>query len=352
MKQLSKSVAGLFALAASSTFAQSSVTLYGVVDVALTRGSGSVSSVTALSSSGLSSSQFGMRGTEDLGSGLKASFALEAGVNADNGSGQGTNTNNQASGFTGGGGFTFNRQSWLSLAGGWGQLRVGRDYTPQFRVIDLYSPFGTLGAGTPQTLMSPIGGIPTYVRASNSIAYLYNTNGWGGSGLWGSVMHYLGENGSGTNSRDGTGTGAIIGYSQGPFSMAAAVSKTNYATGSTKQNNIGASWDAGVVTVMAHYAHDSIGAVDGRGFSIGGLAPVGPGMIRVAYSQYRMNSAGDPRSRQFAVGYVHNLSKRTALYATFANVRNSGGAAQAINGGATAPNDSSRGYDVGIRHSF
>src|SRR5438270_211671 len=88
---------------------------------ALATGSGSVSSKTQLKGSGYNSSHFGMRGTEDLGGGLTANFALEAGVNNDNGSGQGTNTNNQPTGGTGGGALTFNRQSWLSLAGNWGE---------------------------------------------------------------------------------------------------------------------------------------------------------------------------------------------------------------------------------------
>ncbi|REM30025.1 porin, partial [Mycobacterium tuberculosis] len=69
--------------------------------------------------------------------------------------------------------------------------------------------------------------------------------------------------------------------------------------------------------------HDSY-----NGYLIGATVPVGAGLIRVAYSQVRYNegTAGitgeDPLARKFAVGYVHNLSKRTALYATVARVNN------------------------------
>src|SRR5438045_26606 len=98
MKKSIIALAGLAALAAGSASAQSSVTLYGLVDAALAHGSGNVSSKTMLKSSGYNSSHFGMRGTEDLGGGMTASFDLEAGVNNDDGSGQGTNTNNQPSG--------------------------------------------------------------------------------------------------------------------------------------------------------------------------------------------------------------------------------------------------------------
>jgi predicted porin len=354
MKQIKTAVGALTALMAGASFAQSNVTLYGVIDAALIRGTGSISSLTAMSNSGLTSSQFGVRGTEDLGNGLKASFALEAGLNNENGSGQATNVNNQVSGWTSGGGLAFNRQSWVSLGNDTLQIRAGRDYTPQFRVTDLYSPFGTVGAGTPQTVMTPVFLIPTYVRASNSIALLYNTtSGWWGPGLWGTVMHYLGENSSSApNSKDGTGTGVLVGYTQGPFSVSASASRTTYLAGDNKQNNIGASYDAGVATVMAHFAHDSVGALNGRGFLVGGLVPAGSGVVRISYSQYKMDSAANPESRKLALGYVYNLSKRTALYGTYANVRNSGGAAAAINGAVTAPNDSSTGFDLGIRHSF
>ena len=57
-------------------------------------------------------------------------------------------------------------------------------------------------------------------------------------------------------------------------------------------------------------------------------------------------------SDKFAIGYVHNLSKRTALYGTYARVSNSGGAAQALNGATTAANGSSNGFDLGVRHAF
>lgn len=62
--------------------------------------------------------------------------------------------------------------------------------------------------------------------------------------------------------------------------------------------------------------------------------------------------AGQATSSKLTLGYVHFLSKRTAVYGTFAAVKNSGGASQAVNGSTTAANGSSRGYDLGIRHAF
>ena len=60
----------------------------------------------------------------------------------------------------------------------------------------------------------------------------------------------------------------------------------------------------------------------------------------------------DPRVNKLALGYVHNLSKRTALYATVARISNSNGAAAALAGAITAPNRSSSGTEFGMRHMF
>jgi predicted porin len=88
---------------------------------------------------------------------------------------------------------------------------------------------------------------------------------------------------------------------------------------------------------------------------------VGAGEIRLAYDQYKISGG---KAQKVALGYVHNLSKRTAVYATYARLRNSGGAFASVLGiGTTTPvaapafgypgvNQSSNGYDVGIKHSF
>jgi len=364
MKLSMIALAGITALAAGHAHAQSSVTLYGVIDAALAHGSGSVSNKTQLKGSGYNSSHFGIRGTEDLGGGMLAAFALEAGVNNDSGSGQGTNTNNQTTGSAGGGGaLTFNRQSWLSLGGGWGELRVGRDYSPQFRNTDVFDPMGTNGVGTNGMLFPMVDYIPTYVRASNSIAYLYNTNGWSsGPGFYGTAQYYLGENNSGAaNSSDGRGAGLRVGFASGPFNVALAVSRTEYAAGDAKQNNVGASYDLGVAKLMAQYSRDGVGGVDGKGYLVGGHIPVGAGVVRLSYARYSLDMAGDPANKKYAIGYVHNLSKRTALFATYAHVSNRGTVASdagtinasiALNGAVTGAGGSSSGYDIGIRHSF
>lgn len=354
---MKKSLIALAVLAAAgAASAQSSVTLFGVVDATLAHGSGSVSSKTQLTNSGYNSSRLGFRGTEDLGGGMSASFWLEAGLANDDGQGAATNSNNQASGVgaavAGRQGLTFNRRSTVSLAGGWGELRLGRDYTPQFWNLTVFDPFGTNGVGTNQMLNSIITGV-TAVRASNSVGYFLPGNL---GGFYGQVQYYMGENNSGpATAKDGRGLGARVGFATGPFNVALALSRTKYDAGTVKQNNIGGQYDFGVAKLQAQYGADSNGTTDGKGWLIGGLFPIGAGEIRLAFSQYTTDLAGtsvDPKTRKIALGYVHNLSKRTALYTTYARVRNSSGAASALNGAVTAANASSSGYDFGIRHSF
>ena len=357
---MKKSLIALAVLAAAGTAsAQSSVTLFGIVDATLQRVSNnSGPSVTRLTNSGYNSSRLGFRGVEDLGGGMSASFWLEAGVQNDNGEGADTNTNNQASGqgayVAGRQGLTFNRRSTVSLAGGWGELRLGRDYTPQFWNLTVFDPFGTNGAGTTQTLNSIITGV-TAVRASNTIGYFLPGNL---GGFYGQFQHYRGENASGAaTSSDGNGNGIRVGFANGPFNVALATSKTDYAAGDVEQSNIGGQWDFGVAQLMGQYSWDKNAAVKGKGWLIGGLFPIGAGQIRAAYSEYKVDlgAGADPKARKFAIGYVHNLSKRTAVYTTYARVQNKdGSAASAVPGAAGAPgiNASSNGFDLGIRHSF
>jgi len=386
---MKKSLIALAVMAAAgAASAQSSVTLFGIVDATFNHTSASgIGSVTQLTNSGYNSSRLGFRGTEDLGGGMSASFWLEAAIGNDDGRAGGTiPAGNQGTTVAANTGLNFSRRSTVSLAGGWGELRLGRDYTPSFWNLTVFDPFGTNGVGTNQmlngagtlfnaaTLAPATNTSGVLVRASNSIGYFLPANL---GGIYGQAAYWLGENAKGTTPAttlvedDGKGFGARIGYGSGPFNVAAAFAKTDYANGDFRTWNIGGQWDFGLARAMAQYSRDrreaapGVGAaadVDGRGWLIGALVPVGAGEIRAAFSEYRidLNTAGitTPRERKLALGYVHNLSKRTALYATVARVKNSDTNAfvpQSTTGGATlglAPNARSTGYDIGIRHSF
>ena len=93
-------------------------------------------------------------------------------------------------------------------------------------------------------------------------------------------------------------------------------------------------------------------AISARGYQVGGIVKAGAGEFKLGYSMYKTDATRNPEARKVAVGYVHNLSKRTAVYATFARLKNKNGASFALQGATTAPNTSSSGYDLGIRHTF
>jgi predicted porin len=113
--------------------AQSTVTLFGGADINYRSVSSGVNKFNGLAQDGIYSSRFGVNGTEDLGGGLKANFHFEGGMNADVGTAAG---------------FNFARKSTIGLAGGFGEIRMGRDYTPLFTVHGIADPFGTNGIGS------------------------------------------------------------------------------------------------------------------------------------------------------------------------------------------------------------
>jgi len=344
---MKKTLIALAVLTVSATsFAQSTVTMFGVVDAAYASGSGSVSNKTQLKNSGYNSSRFGVRGTEDLGGGLSASFHLEAGVNNDDGTASASNTNNQAVTAANAGtqGLTFNRRSTVSLTGGFGELRLGRDYTPQFWTETAFDPFGTNGVGT--NIAFNKGGV-TGVRASNSIGYL--SPSFSGVKVW--AQTYMGENASTAAAKIGDGNAVRVTFDQGALSLAFATSSTTVAAGvKNETSNMAASYDLGVAKLMAQSNKTKVtGSADIDGYVVGATAPMGAGTVRFALSE--TDKAG-VKSNLTAIGYVYGLSKRTDLYATYARVANKGGATAALNGAVTGANQSSTGYDFGVKHSF
>jgi predicted porin len=345
---LALAVLGGFAGVAS---AQSSVTLYGTVDLngRYIKNDGSSKRV-SLSQDGINSSQLGFRGVEDLGGGLKASFILLAGVNADTGS-----ANNQF----------WNRRSTVSLSGGFGEVRLGRDYTPTFWNTTIFDAFGTNGIGDSSGVKQLAA--PNYVRANNSVGYFLPSNI---GGVYGQVMAAAGE-----AAAAGRYVGGRVGFAAGPFDVAVAYSQERVlalAGEQYKTFNIGGSYDFGVVKLMGYYSQEKIPTNKDKLFSISAVVPLGQGEIHVGGEQSKLDSNSN-KVKKYALGYVYNLSKRTALYATGAIVDN-GSASQVTLGSVlpSAPNATgdwsnsgigsatalptaggkSKGFEAGIRHFF
>lgn len=366
---MKRSFIALATLAAACTaaHAQSSVTLYGVVDAAvgLYRAQGAPSR-NIVFGGGNQSSRLGFRGREDLGNGMFAGFDLEAGMFNDNGTFLGSNTNNQPSGASpGSGGLTFARRSTVNLGGSWGEIRLGRDYTPGFWNLFAYDAFRTgvgLGGITTQ------GGTSTMFRASNSIAYFTpGCSTFTCQGFWAHAMYALGENGgSAANRQDGNYRGLRIGYGAPKWDVAAAYTvTTNAAARDFTQKNIGGSYDFGVAKLLLLWGEHSAGApvaALGGGtkapfWQVSTWIPAGPGYIPAAYTHVKRNDATNSSATKMALGYVYLLSKRTAIYTTYARINNRGTFQLPVNAGLDAgptpvPGGWASGLDIGIRHAF
>lgn len=366
---MKKTIITLAAFAACSlpVWAQSSVTLYGVVDTAVTaiRGNGT-GSRTLLDSNGLDQPRLGFRGREDLGGGLAADFVLEAVLYPDTGVGGATNTNNQASGAApagaaGGQGLTFGRRATVSLLGAWGEFRMGRDYAPSFSNTARFDPFVASGIGQGLNLLLAGTG-PVGVRVSNALYYFLPP---AAGGFYGSAAYAMGENASNaTNAAgasiadDGRYVGTRVGWGRGPFDVSVSVAKAEYAAGDVRIANAGAWYDFGVVKPMVLVNQTKVSSATPNTYKtwlIGAQIPLGVGQFRISYAQQKQSLLGGTAS-QAAVGYVHNLSKRTAVYGTYARLKNAPGTTFGMavqnNGVPTTAGASLSGLQAGIRHIF
>lgn len=382
-------------MGAGTAFAQSSMTIFGVVDVAYENLKTNAGRISGLAASGNSSSRLGLRGIESLGGGMSASFWLEAAMNPNSGAfPSGTTTNNQTANVPAGA-LTFNRRSTVSLSGGFGEIRVGRDYTPSYWNSAIFDPFGNVGVGATLGGYAGSGLANTFVRASNSIDYFLPGNL---GGVYGQAMYAFGNRASTETatgygiardtSKNGRYMGLRLGYGQGPINTAVGYARTTYAPGTNTASglglaavpagnvtdlNWGGSYTFGPVKAMAQYfrtkADDAIAlgnTLTAKSWAVGFDWGVGAGDILASYNRSTLSgytAAPDARATKWALGYVHNLSKRTAVYGTYARVTNSGGAAMTANSytasgnitsvtGAANVNGSATGIDVGLRHSF
>jgi predicted porin len=353
----------LLALAVLGTFAgvasaQSSVNLYGTVDInaRYVKSTGTGRNPT-LSTDGANSSQLGFKGTEDIGGGLKAGFVLLSGLTPDTGG------NIEATRF-------FNRRSTISLMGGFGEVRLGRDWTPSFWNNNLFDAFATQGLGS-STNIRQLGNTVVYnfVRADNSIGYFLPS---GIGGVYGQLMVAAAERGTAvptlTTPVAGRYAGLRLGFAAGPFDIAAAYGQQQVLTldatsgAITKPNqkefNIGTSFNAGFAKFTGYYDRITIWNKDlEQRISLGSVIPVGSGEIRVSGNLSEVKRAADNsknKVNQLALGYVYNLSKRTAVYTTVSTLKNGKASSLVLPTGLAMPKAEGRsnGAEVGVRHFF
>jgi len=348
---MKKTLIALAALAAGSAFAQSSVSLYGSIDVGFGKNTGVPASMT---SSWNNPTVFGLKGSEDLGGGLKANFQLES-------------TNFTATdGGTGGPALSFERKAWVGVSGGFGEVRLGND----FSLATMSQGDFDLDGVSEASPMAMIGLSPVlwYINPSRTAQLAYFSPVVGGfkaavSYVTAADNYALNSNpayGGGLNVYTNNSYASIsVNYANGPLA-AGFVAEQAHAVGARTAMGLAGSYNFGVATVafgldrseFAHavfsnayaptsnnngtYSFDgTFGQDGGQGYYLGVSAPFGATTVG---AQFANNTADNAKAFELFANY--SLSKRTYLYVDAGRATFDG-----------AENDLNR-YGVGIVHKF
>jgi predicted porin len=371
MKRLNTIAAGagatLLSLATQAQTSPSNVTIYGIAD-AFVQTARSHDSLSRLESGGLSGSRLGLRGTEDLGSGLAAIYTLEAGINMDDGT-------------SGQGGALFGRQAFVGLKSDYGDLTLGRQYSSIYSATSDYSAFsngnygpstaviggfaggyepvrGASGTATPPAAGATGNGGPA--RVNNSVRYespsLY--------GVRAGALYGFGEV-AGSN-RDQRLVDLFARYEGGPVqAIASHVSdKTTGLTASDVSTSTVATaialWDGHVFAGFMSVDDKSAADLDGRGYWLGGDYRFAHHLVRAQYLVNDPRNGSDNKTRAFGIGYQYDFSRRTSFYSSvtrFNNQSNAGGGLgrwnSAMPAGLTTIGDNDiTEFVAGMRHIF
>jgi len=329
----------LIALAVLGAFtgvaqAQSSVTLYGIVDTYVGRtkagAPGAETSTTVLNSGGLSTSRWGVKGEEDLGGGLKAVFKLEQRVNADNG----TTTADTA----------FDRQAYVGLAGGFGEVQIGNVWSAFDDVFYIGNPLFDSFVFAPGAANYSLGGNPVMAsynyndKPRNAIRYTSPSFG----GFSGAVSYGLKE--AGTVSQ----TDFNIAYAGGPISAALAYQVQDNANGAGSDDKFtyaSIAYDLGVAVIKAGYGTTrNVIASKTDDYQVGVDFPLSSALtLSAGYASSKDKDGSDVKRNGYAFGANYKLSKRTDFYAAYNNSKEK-------TAGTTTEKFSF--FGAGIRHSF
>lgn len=360
--------AALALLASAPAVAQSNISIYGVIDVAVAqRQLAAQEAVRNVDSGLMETSHIGFRGSEDLGGGLKANFDLSSFIRTDSGE--------PTRGIPGEA--FWSRSAWVGLSGDWGSLRLGRMSTQNFINTMRFNPFGPAAGLNPTFLHTYIGSAAQSMTTgsgatdsgwSNSLSY-------GSPSLAGFTLNLQAAPSEGSTA--GRRLGASVAYFTPGQPLAAALSYdrtenaalsfplaiptlpgavppftgTDFATW-----QLGASWDFGAAKLFGQIADTQIdGSRAGppplnktialRTWQLGVSVPIGAGSLlaSAARTQRELNFTGlgaeDQARTTMSVGYDYNLSRRTDVYAVVMHDR-----VTDLDSGNTAA--------LGVRHRF
>jgi predicted porin len=335
-------VAASWIALAGPACAQSSITVYGVIDVGARYTDNAGENVKSLSTSGLSSNRLGFRGVEDLGDGFKANFTLEAGVRPD------TGTSADSTRF-------WDRRATVGLSWFWGELRLGRDKVPTYTAVEDFDAFTDNGVAAIGHFFDKLGtNVDTQKRADNLVGYFLPGS------LGGLYGHAAAAAGEGTGGKKYVG--GRIGYKADPFDVTLAYNETQVdplagfgSDDKYKVLAVGGRWDFGFVSVLGQYVEGKYSSRKVGIYNVGAIVPLGKSQIRAGLAGVSAKGPGfdGNDAKQFALGYVYNMSRRTAFYATAAAINNDGSARYVVDSSPPLPaGGRSVGYEVGMRHNF
>ena len=340
MKKTLVAIAALTLVGAAS--AQSSVTLYGRIDAAIGSQKTSTAGVTTadkgvqILAGSHTGNRWGMKGSEDLGGGLKAIFQLENGFNVDTGTAaQGANA-------------SFGRQAYVGLSGGFGSLTVGRQYDLLDTAYGNYDAFGYSGYGAMGYVFNSGTGGDIIGRQNNSVIYTSpSMGGFSLSGLWapGEDKNPIAGTGAGQN------YGLMANYANGPVGVGAVWQSNKVGGAGTKATTnymIGGSYDLGAAKLYGQYEGTNNKGANAKdnGWQLGVVVPLGAPSLMVSYASERTKVAGTKISDAKALSLMvqYPLSKRTYVYAAYLNGENDPiGAANTTK---------QRNFGLGLVHNF
>lgn len=330
---------GALALFSQCASAQDGVTMYGLIDEFAQYVNTGNGYTAALGSSGQWASRIGFKGSEDIGGGNQIRFVLENGFNPTDG------TLAQS-------GSMFNRQSWIGLAGDWGQVRAGRQNSPVF--IDQSGQDAFAGV----TQASGMDNLTTFAfRTSNTLSYMTPE-------IYGfQAGAYVGFGDAGGTRSAGSSQQFDVTYEHGPLAAFVAGQWIRNATNTTTDHSVlaGASYTIGSTTLYGGYSNskwDDLG-IDSRVYGLSAKYQLNPlSYVSAGYAILRDETAQNNNADQFGLMYEYDVSKRTNVYAALSFLRNRNQAQYTLAGAANAglplayAGADARGVQPGVVHRF
>jgi predicted porin len=336
----------------SAALAQSNVTIYGLIDTNLeytSHASASQNGLTRINSGGMNTSRLGFRGSEDLGSGLKAIFQLESGIRADTGAQDDTEL--------------FKRQANVGLEGGFGKVVMGRSYTT---VYDFILPFDPMGYSAQYSWATSAGATGSrkdgmLTNAANLVKY---------QGQFGAVKlgatYAFGE--AAGSSKDSAKLALGAAYAAGPFSTALAYDQVNgtVAAGGAYDKattiHLAAGYQLGEAKLNGGYRRYkkslASGAADLRSdLYWGGVNyQASPALTLTGAVYYQdiknLASGADADPVMYVLRAKYALSKRTDLYAAGAYARAKNSKLVGVSRDDAGFDSTQSALTVGIQHRF